>query len=238
MKLLFFGIHPDDIELGCGGTVIRCVDQGHNVVLVDMTRGESSSNGTQEERAAEATEAAAIMGCDTRDNLGLPDTGVVAEDPEQLRVVADALRLHRPDVVLMPNGDDPHPDHASGAALIERALYVAGIQGFKTASRSESWKVRHCLVYSGRREVRAEIVVDTTAAYERKLRAIEAHRTQFGRDGDSVTPTPINAPGFLALIEARDRTVGAEIGVAYGEAFRALGPVGIADLGVLFGGVR
>lgn len=235
MRVTFFGMHPDDIELGCGGTVALCADSGHQVFLVDLTRGESSSNGTPETRAAEAEAAAAILGCRERLNLGLPDTGIVSEDGEQQRAVVDALRVQRPDLIVMPNGNDPHPDHASGARLIERAMYLSGIHGYTTASGSEAWKIPNAIVYSGRLEVDPNIIVDTSDVFARKMKAIEQHRSQFGRDADS-RPTPLNARGFLTVIEARDRATGHRIGVQYGEAFRAIAPIAVADLGGLFGG--
>jgi len=229
MRLLVFGIHPDDVELGCGGTVAVHSRAGHDVVLADLTRGESSSNGTAEERAREAQDAAAMLGCRERRNLTLPDAGVRADDPEQQRAVVQSIRDVRPDVVLLPFGDDPHPDHASGAALVERALYFAGIHGYRTAA--PAWKVPAALVYSGRRVVRPDVVVDITAVQEVKMRAIRAHATQFG-GGEGRVATPLNDPDFLEVVVARDRTHGALVGVRYGEAFHARSPVPLSDFGV------
>lgn len=229
MRLLVFGIHPDDIELGCGGTVAAHARLGHDVVLADLTRGEASSNGTPEERAREAAEAAGILGCRERRNLSIPDAGVRADDPDQQRTVVDAIRDVRPDIVVLPFGDDPHPDHASGASLVERAMYLSGIHGYPSAG--PAWKAVAGLVYSGRRVVRPDIVVDTTGVQEVKMRAIRAHATQFGRR-DGMVATPLNAPGFLSAVDARDRTHGLLIGVTYGEAFQTLAPVPLADFGV------
>lgn len=229
MRMLVFGIHPDDVELGCGGTVAVHTRAGHDVVVADLTRGESSSNGTPDERAAEAAAAAAILGCRERRNLAIPDVGVRSEDPDQQRAVVDVIRDLRPDVVLVPFSDDPHPDHASGGTLIERALYLAGIHGYNPSGRA--WKTPVALVYSGRREVRRDLVVDVSAVYDVKRRAIAAHASQFGaREGSRATA--LNAPEFLSVVEARDRSVGHAVGAAYGEAFRALGPLRVGDLGV------
>jgi bacillithiol biosynthesis deacetylase BshB1 len=229
MRILFTGIHPDDIELGCGGTVALCVDQGHDVTLADLTRGESSSNGTPEEREAEAIAATEILGCRQRHNLGLPDTGIHSEDDDQLRAVSNLIREVRPDVLVFPNGDDPHPDHACGAALIRRAAYLAGIHGYEgTAS---AWKVRTLLECSGRKEVPHHIIVDTSSSFARKRDAILAHRTQFDRGSNSAA-TPLNDPDFLSAIEARDRACGQRIGARYGEAFRTLAPVALRALDI------
>jgi LmbE family N-acetylglucosaminyl deacetylase len=114
--------------------------------------------------------------------------------------------------------------------LVERALYLSGIHGY--AAGGDAWKVRVALMYSGRREVRPDVVVDVSDVYDVKRRAIEAHATQFG-GADGAQPTPLNAPGFLELIEARDRTHGHYIGVRYGEALQSSEPLPMPDLGLL-----
>ncbi|MDH3197859.1 MAG: bacillithiol biosynthesis deacetylase BshB1 [Candidatus Krumholzibacteria bacterium] len=218
------GIHPDDVELGCGGTVALCARRGYEVVIVDLTRGESASNGTPEERAAEASEAARILGA-RRYTLDLPDAAVRAEDPEQTRAVVRALRERRPEVVLAPNDDDPHPDHASGGRLVQRALYLAGVHGYASGEGAAgAWRVPRVLVYSGRREVRPDLVVDTSDTFDLKLKAIAAHRTQFAAEGGR-RPTRLNAPGFLAVVEARDRIHGFAVGARHGEGFALLSPI-------------
>jgi bacillithiol biosynthesis deacetylase BshB1 len=232
MKIVVFGIHPDDAELGCGGTVARCTGAGHDVVLIDLSRGESSSNGTPEERADEAAEAATILGCSERENLELPDTGLVSEDPDQQRVAASAIRKHRPDLVILPLKDDPHPDHIAGGELIERAVYLAGIHGYRTGSGETSWSVRNGLVYPGRRELEPDLVVDVSDTFHTKMDAVRAHRTQFGAF-EGAKETPLNRPGFLAAVEARALAAGYSVGVRYGEPFKLLRPMAVKDLSIL-----
>jgi bacillithiol biosynthesis deacetylase BshB1 len=223
MRVLFIGIHPDDIELGCGGTVAVCAGHGYEVTMADLSRGECASNGTPDERAAEAQAAAAILGCSVRMNLGLPDTGIMSEDPGQERDVVALLRKVRPHVLLVPNADDPHPDHSSGATLVQRAVYLAGIAGYPGG---QAWRVPSVLVYSGRNEVRPDLIVDTSHTFARKRDAILAHATQFGA-GDDRARTPLNHPDFLSAIEARDRVCGQRIGVRYGEALHAPAPIAL-----------
>jgi bacillithiol biosynthesis deacetylase BshB1 len=237
MKILVFGIHPDDIELGCGGTVALCATRGHDVVLVDLTRGESSSNGTPEGRALEAEEAARLLGSGARENLELPDTGLVAGDPGQQRAVAGAIRKHRPGLVVLPSKDDPHPDHSAGGETIERAMYLAGIHGYPTVGRETAWRVTNALVYPGRRELDPDVIVDVSGTFETKLGAIRAHHSQFG-DFDGATETPLNRPGFLAAVEARAVAAGYKIGVRFGEGFRLLNPVAAVDPVDLFQGLK
>jgi bacillithiol biosynthesis deacetylase BshB1 len=232
MKILVFGIHPDDIELGCGGTVAKSTARGHEVVLVDLTRGESSSNGTPGQREAESREAARILGCTRRENLGLPDAGLVSEDAGQQRVVVSFLRSCQPDLIMIPLKDDPHPDHASGGELIERAVYLAGIQGYPSNNGEPRWTLKQALVYPGRRDLRPDVIVDVSDTFQTKMDAVMAHRSQFSVfDGAEVTP--LNRPGFLRVIEARAVTFGHQIGVSHGEPFALLKPFGIHDLAQL-----
>lgn len=224
MRIMAIGIHPDDVEIGCGGTVAACAARGDSVVVVDLTRGEASTNGTVEDRARESAAAAKILGC-RRVNAGFPDTGVRGDDPGQLRALVAIVREHRPDVVLAPNADDPHPDHAAGAILTRHAVFLANVNGY-SAGEHERWKVARTLVYAGRNEVRADVVVDVSAFYETKLAAIRAHASQVG-GGESALPTPLTDPRFLGVVDARDRLAGRRIGVTHGEAFQLLAPVAL-----------
>ena len=232
MNILAIGIHPDDVELGCGGTVVLAARQGHKVIVADLSDGSASSNGTPEIRAREAARAGTIMGVAKRVNLGLPDGAIRAEDADQLGTLVEAVRDARPELVLIPSGDDPHPDHVSGAALVERALYLAGVHGFAKAKKA--WSFRNALIYPGRNELQPDCVVDVSSCWETKVEAIRAHQSQF-EPGSGRTPTPLNAPDFLAAVEARARLYGQKIRVAHGEPFRSLRPIALGDLSI-FGG--
>jgi len=230
MKVLAFGIHPDDIELGCGGTVTLASRQGHEVVLADLSDGASASNGTPEEREVEAGNAAKILGAVRRVNVGLPDTAIESENTDQLKRVAAVVLAERPDMVFIPSHDDPHPDHASGGALIERALYVCGIHGYD--EKRDPWQVASTLVYPGRTDFSPHVVVDITDTYDTKILAIKAHKSQF-IPGGGRNPTRLNSPEFLPIVESRCRTHGFSVGARFGEGFRPLRPLAVRDLGLL-----
>jgi bacillithiol biosynthesis deacetylase BshB1 len=232
MRILAFGIHPDDIELGCGGTVCLAAQAGNDVILADLSDGASASNGTPKIRAVEAAAAARILGVKDRVNLGLPDTEIRSEDPDQIRVVVRCIREARPDLIMYSSADDPHPDHAAGGVLIERAVYFAGVKGY--LKKVPACRVGKLLAYPGRRELEPDVVFDITSVYETKVRAIEAHETQFIAD-EGRNPTPLNSPEFLPFIEARCRMYGRAIGVRYGEPFELQGPLALADFGVFQG---
>lgn len=225
MKILALGIHPDDVELGCGGTLILAARQGHEVAVVDLTEGRSSTNGTPEERAAEALEATSLMGIAGRRNLGLPDTRLHSESEDQLEAVVECLRVERAALVVMPSADDPHPDHASGGRLIERALYFAGVGGYRRGRAP--WRPRHTWVYPGRVDLEPQVVVDVSDVHDLKIRAVLAHASQF-RPGEGREGTPLNAADFIEHVVARARLHGRRIGVRFGEAFRTANPIGVS----------
>jgi bacillithiol biosynthesis deacetylase BshB1 len=235
MRIMAIGIHPDDVEIGCGGTVAVCAAAGDEVTIVDLTRGEASTNGTPEERAREAAEAARILGARRRDNAGLPDAGVRSEDGAQTNAVVAVIRAHRPHIILVPNPDDAHPDHASGGMLIQRAAFLSNVNGYVTerdGKRQERWLVGRMLVYSGRREVQADIVVDITSHYETKLASVRAHASQVG-GGKGSLPTRLNDGGLFRSAEGRALVAGRRIGVTYGEAFQILAPIGLKNFSAL-----
>ena len=231
MRVLAIGIHPDDVEISCGGTVAVLAARGDEVVILDLTRGESSTNGTPEVRAREAEAAARILGVRYRVNAALPDAGLRSDDLEQRRAIVTVIRSVRPHVVLVPNANDQHPDHAAGGTLSQHAVFMANVDGYATeegGARQERWGVARSLLYSGRREVRPDLVVDITAVYETKTKAIRAHATQVGTD-KALLPTPLTDPRFLAAVEARDRVAGRRIGATFGEAFELVAPMGLTD---------
>ncbi len=235
MRVLAIGIHPDDVEIGCGGTVALLARRGDEVTILDLTRGEASTNGTPEQRAREADEAARVLGVKRRFSASLPDTGLRSEDPEQVRAIVRFIRAARPHVVLVPNADDPHPDHAAGGILCRHATFLSNVDGYHTdqdGRRQERWRVPRSLLYAGRREVRADVVVDVTAVYETKTTAVRAHLSQLGASDGSLA-TPLTDPRFLSVVEARDRLAGRRVGATFGEAFELLAPIVLTDLGPL-----
>ena len=221
--VLAIGPHPDDIELSAGGTVALLAASGRSVAIVDLTAGERATRGNPQSRAEEAAAAARALGVTDREGLGLPDGGVLARDPDQLAAVVDALRRHRPALVLTLHGNDDHPDHMEAAELVRRASYLAGLRNYPHAG-NEPARPRRVLYAMGRRPFTPSLVVDVTAHYDAKRRALAAFASQFRRDPGDPLVTPISDPGFLELVEARDRTYGAMIGARYGEPFAEIGP--------------
>jgi bacillithiol biosynthesis deacetylase BshB1 len=219
MRILVFGPHPDDAEIGAGGLLALAVRQGHEAMIVDLTRGELASNGSPDERAEEAAAAANILGV-RRVTLGLPDQGL-ADTPEQAIELARVTREFRPDLVLIPHREDRHADHRAAADLCARGVALASLArhpALKGASHRVA-RVRSYLIHSA---VVPATVVDISAVWEIKMRALEAYGSQFGSPGSSAA-TPLNSGEFVRFVAARDGYFGSLAGVARAEGFLACG---------------
>lgn len=229
IDVLAFGAHPDDVELFCGGALIILADLGYSTGIVDLTRGELSSQGDVHERAREAAAATHVLGLSVRENLGLPDGSI---DPSpgapHFPVAVDAIRRHRPELVLVPWIEERHPDHVASAHLLTRAVFFAGLRKFATGSAAEPFAPRQMLYYEMRHRMTPSFIVDTSKAWERKARAIACHESQITRR-DPAARTLISSPLAIEAIEARDRYRGSEIGVAHGEAMRSPQALGLVD---------
>ena len=224
MDALFFGAHPDDVELTSGGLAALLASHGHAVGVVDLTRGEAGSRGSVEDRAREAQDAARLLGVAARFNLGLPDTGLEGADRAQQRAVVACLREHRPRLVVAPELHDAHPDHVEASRLVTRACYLSGLARFDAPG--ERFRPAR-LLFALYRDLRTpHLVVDVTKVWERRMRALDAHAGQLGGPGPS---TYLTAPDFRAEVESRARVFGAAIGATYGEGYRTGSPLAIHD---------
>jgi len=229
LDLLAVGPHPDDVELFCGGTLIRAAELGHSTGVLDLTRGERATHGTPEQRAREAAAAAEVMGLRLRENLGLPDAGLEPGASQQVEAVVKALRRLRPEIVLIPWIEDRHPDHEAAAALLLRATFLAGLARYPGGvAGAVPFVPRQVLHYALRHRMTPSFVVDTSAAAARKAAAIACHASQVAPPAGGA-PTLIGSSGALAAIEARDRYYGSLIGVSHGEPLRAVATPGLAD---------
>jgi bacillithiol biosynthesis deacetylase BshB1 len=222
IDVLAFGAHPDDVELFCGGTLIRLGELGHTTGVADLTRGERASQGTPEERAREADAASFELGLVFRDNAELPDTGLAAV-PEQISRVVAILRHRRPELVLAPWREDRHPDHQAASDLVTRAVFYAGVAKFAPET-GERFVPRQLLYYAMRHRMTPSFVIDTSSAAPRKAKAIACYASQLARG-----VTLISSPNALAAIEARDRYYGSMIGTTHGEPLRAAAMPGLVD---------
>lgn len=229
LDLLAFAPHPDDAELGAGGILAAHAARGLRVGVVDLTAGETGENGDAAVRAAEAAAAARILGLAVRENLGLPDARLAADEPSIARVV-EAMRRHRPRLVLAPYWDDPHPDHRAASELVAAAAFKAGLGRYEPGLPAH--RPRRVLYYFINTEAAPSLIVDVSAAYGAKEAALAAHRSQFERAAGRAA-TPVNDPTYLRRIRARDARWGAVIGAEYGEGLLLKEPLALPSLDVL-----
>jgi bacillithiol biosynthesis deacetylase BshB1 len=221
MDLVVFGPHPDDIEIGMGGTVAMYAARGWRVGLCDLTRGELGSNGTPADRLAEGEAACGVLGAAWRLNLGLPDGGLSADDADQVAAVVALIREHRPRTVAIPYWDDRHPDHVAASRLLRQAIFRAGLR--RVATDLAPWRPDWTCHYFINDGATPSFVVDVSAVYELKRRALACHVTQFTpADGHQ---TRLTSPTFQQLYESRDAQFGALVGVPWAEGFVVREPV-------------
>ena len=227
VDILAFGPHPDDIEIGIGATLAKHAALGHVVALCDVTAGEMGSNGTVEERLAEAEAARNVLGAAWRANLRLPDRGIGGA-PDHARLVAELVRRARPRVVALPHGSDRHPDHVAASALLTEAVFSAGLRRFPAAG--EAWTPEAVCYYFINEMAAPSFVVDVSDHYDTKRRALACHASQFRPTGTSAVATRLTSARFQQLIESRDAHFGAQVGVAFAEGFVTRQPVVRAHL--------
>lgn len=221
--LVAFAPHPDDAELGMGGTLALEAARGRRVAIVDLTRGEMGTGGTPEQRLREGEAAARILGVERRLNLALPDRGLLhgtggrGAGGEQLRRVVEAIRRLRPAAVAIPWAPDRHPDHVAAHHLLQEAVFTAALARYETAEAPH--RVQRTVFYFINDAVEPSFLVDITSTQAKKIESLFAHASQFVLSAGGV-PTPLNVPnGLPDKIAARDRYWGARAGVTYAEGF-------------------
>ena len=219
LDVLAVSPHPDDVELHCGGLMVRFADLGYTTGIVDMSLGEKGTRGTVDDRRLEAAAAAKVLGLSERLNLELPDSRIGACESHRDALV-DAIRRFQPDLLLVPHEVARHPDHGATARLARDAAFLAGLEKIETDhSAFRPRQLVFYLTHHRYQEPKPSFIVDISSAFNRKIEAVKAHRSQF-HDPDSGEPeTYISRPEFLDEVEAQSRYYGTLIGARYGEPF-------------------
>ncbi|HJN44666.1 MAG: bacillithiol biosynthesis deacetylase BshB1 [Acidobacteria bacterium] len=226
VDLLGFGPHPDDIEIGAGGTIAKQVRQGHQVGLCDLTRGELGSNGTVDDRLVEATAAANVLGVAWRENLEWPDGEIGGAD--RVRSAAELVRRCRPATVLIPHWADRHPDHVAASQALTAAVFKSGLRRYDAAG--DAWRPDWICYYFINDAVSPSFVVDVSDDCDAKRRALDSHGSQFAPDAEGAVSTRLTTPRFRRMIEARDEGFGVSAGVAFAEGFVVREPIVRSDV--------
>jgi bacillithiol biosynthesis deacetylase BshB1 len=226
VDLLVFGPHPDDIEIGMAATVARHVDLGFRVGLCDLTAGELGSNGTVDERLAEAEAAREVLGAAWRVNLRWPDRGIGVADHVTNAVAL--IRRARPRTIAIPYAPDRHPDHVAASAVLTEAAFSSGLR--RVEPSIPAWKPSRVCYYFINDSAPPSFVVDVSGVYDRKRRALACYVSQFTPSGGDSVDTRLTSPRFQQLVESRDAHFGALAGVAFAEGFVVRDPIVLPDL--------
>ena len=216
VDLLVFGPHPDDIEIGLGGTIARHTALGLTVGLCDLTAGEMGSNGTVEERLAEGEAARVVLGAAWRENLRWPDRHI-GKNPAHLEDAVRFIRRHQPRVIAVPYWSDRHPDHGAASAVLTEAVFNSGLRRYQ--SEGAAWKPEWICYYFINDSAAPSFVIDVSETYDRKREALDCYASQFRPAASGTVATRLNSPRFRQLIESRDGQFGALAGVAWAEGF-------------------
>lgn len=236
LDILVLAAHPDDAELGCGGTIIKHIQAGKKVGVVDLTRGELGTRGNAQTRQQEATDSARILGLTVRENLDLPD-GFFQNSKEHQLAVVRAIRKYEPDIVLANAVYDRHPDHGRGSDLAFEACFLAGLAKIQTSDngvQQEAWRPSAVYHYIQSQFITPHFIVDISEQWDKKLESVRAFKTQFYDPSSKEPETYISNPGFLKMLEARAIECGHAIGVKYGEGFTSRRWIGVRSLGDIF----
>lgn len=232
IDILAIGAHPDDVELCAGGTLITQKRLGNRTGVLDLTKGEMGTRGTIEIREKEAQDAARIMGLDVRENLDLGDVFFENDKEAKLRLV-ERIRKFRPRIVLANAEEDRHPDHGRAAQLIEEACFWAGLKNISTqidGQDQEPHRPTAIYHYIQSRSIEPNFYVDISEAYERRMEAYRAYKSQLFDPNSKEPSTYIASEDFMQMLEARAREYGNRIGVKYAEGFTSRTFIGVSDL--------
>jgi bacillithiol biosynthesis deacetylase BshB1 len=229
LDVLAFGVHPDDVELGCSGTILACIAEGKKVGIVDLTRGELGTRGTAETRKREALDAAKILGVEVRENLGMAD-GFFQNDEKHQRKVIELIRKYRPEIVLCNAPEDRHPDHGRSSKLVADAAFLSGLKKVNTEFKGNSqveWRPKYVFHYLQDRFLQPDFVVDISEYIDKKIEAVLAYTTQFFNPNLNEPQTYISSPEFLETVKGRAMMLGKRIGVKFAEGYISEKMVGI-----------
>lgn len=225
LDILAIGAHPDDVEFGCAGLLIKAAKNGLKTGIVDFSLAELSTNGTVEERQTEAGVSAKVMGVAVRENLGWPN-GFFANNKETQDQIVRLIRKYRPDTVLMPHNEDRHPDHVAVQAIVLPALFISGLVKYETGQ--EKWRPKQVFAFRLWNHFKPDFVLDISDEYPAKLKAMLCYQSQFVLEKGRL-PSKDNTDGFQDYWKAIHSFYGYDVGAKYGEPYKSLNVVGVSD---------
>ncbi|OCB75522.1 bacillithiol biosynthesis deacetylase BshB1 [Flavobacterium crassostreae] len=235
LDIVAFGAHPDDVELGCAGTLLKEMSLGKKVGIIDLTRGELGTRGSAEIRDQEAHAAAQILGVSVRENLNMRDGFFVNDEKHQLEIVK-IIRKYQPEIVLCNAIEDRHIDHGKGSKLVSDACFLSGlvkIETFLEGQKQAAWRPKVVYHYIQWKNIEPDFVVDITGFTDQKIQAILAYGSQFYDKNSKEPESPISSKNFLESLTYRSRDLGRLVGVDHGEGFTTERYLAVNSLGDL-----
>ena len=233
VDILAFGSHPDDVELGCGGSILSAISQGLKVGIIDLTKGELGTRGTPEIRKKESEKASEILGVSFRKNLDFKDGFFINDKEHQLKVV-EVLREHKPSIIFCNAVKDRHIDHPKGSKLVSDSCFLSGLSKINTNynnSKNQSpWTPKQIYHYIQWFDLKPDILIDISEFQEKKMKAIMAYESQFYNPKSTEPNTPISSKGFMDSIKQRDQNFGRISGVDAAEGFTVERPPVVKDI--------
>jgi bacillithiol biosynthesis deacetylase BshB1 len=233
--ILAFGVHPDDVELGCAGTLMASIHEGKKVGLIDLTRGELGTRGNAATRNAESDAAAKVMGLHARENLEMAD-GFFQHNEANVFKIITIIRKYSPEIIFCNAPEDRHPDHGRSSRLVADAAFLSGLRKIETAldgKQQEAWRPKYVFHYIQDKYLEPDFVFDITPFYRKKMEAIQCYATQFYNPELDEPKTYISSPEFLESVTARDMILGKRVGVKYAEGFLTSKMIGIRSFDAL-----
>ncbi|MFT5667929.1 MAG: bacillithiol biosynthesis deacetylase BshB1 [Vicingaceae bacterium] len=232
LDILAIGVHPDDIELSCAGTILKEIAAGKKVGVLDLTHGELGTRGSGPLRLIEAANSAKILGLSCRENIGLAD-GFFINDQEHILPIVEILRKYQPDIILSNAPKDRHPDHGRASKLTSDACFYSGLRKVETKMNGEiqdAWRPKSIYNYIQDRFIEPDFVVDITPFLKTKMESIKAFSSQFYTPGSDEPESPLTMKNFFEYVESRMIDMGRYIQVDYAEGFLMERPAGIESL--------
>ena len=235
LDILAFGAHPDDVELGCSGTIAKEVSLGKKVGIIDLTRGELGTRGSVEIRNSESAKASEILGVVVRENLDMRDGFFVNDEAHQLKVI-EMIRKYQPEIVLCNAITDRHIDHGKGSKLVSDACFLSGLRQIKTelnGEAQEAWRPKVVYHYIQWQNIEPDFVVDISEFMDKKMDSVLAYGSQFYDPNSKEPVSPITSKNFLDSVKYRAQDLGRLVGVDYAEGFTTERYLAVNSLGDL-----
>ena len=235
LDILAFGAHPDDVELGCSGTIAKEVSLGKKVGIIDLTRGELGTRGSVEIRNSESAKASEILGVSVRENLDMRDGFFVNDEAHQLKVI-EMIRKYQPEIVLCNAITDRHIDHGKGSKLVSDACFLSGLVKIETelnGEKQQAWRPKVVYHYIQWQNIEPDFVVDISGFLDKKMESVLAYGSQFYDPNSKEPVTPITSKTFLDSVKYRAEDLGRLVGVAYAEGFTTERYLAVNSLGDL-----